>query len=455
MGNGSTILIEFNELSPELMDKWMAQGRLPNFKRFWNESQVHITDCGEQPPFLEPWIQWITVHSGLSYREHKIFNLGDGHNLQQKCLWDLLSQAGEKVWVCGSMNIRYDKPINGFILPDPWTTQIEPYPQELLPYFKFVQKNVVEYTNEKLELTAADYGRFVAFMASHGLSMATAVAIGWQLLAERLGLKKRWRRAVILDKLQFDVFRWYYKKHKPRLSTFFLNSTAHFQHFYWRNMEPDLFAVKALIEDQSEYQNAILFGYQEMDRLLGKFMDIAQSDLTLVMCTALSQQPCLKYEEMGGKTLYRPHNFDRLIEFAGVSQPFTVSPVMAEEFFIHMESEENAKVAATQLETLRIGDQRIMKVRREGVSLYCGCSMFEAIPRNTVVAAAGKVANFYDLFYQVEGMKSGMHHPDGLLWIRTPQRTHNVHPGKLPLTAVAGKISQLLGLDLGLTTSAR
>ena len=35
------ILIEFNELTPRLLDAWMASGDLPNFKRFHDRSQVY------------------------------------------------------------------------------------------------------------------------------------------------------------------------------------------------------------------------------------------------------------------------------------------------------------------------------------------------------------------------------------------------------------------------------
>ncbi|MCO6419543.1 hypothetical protein JYK14_25745 [Siccirubricoccus sp. KC 17139] len=34
------ILIEFNELCPGLLNRWMAEGRLPNFRRFHDSAQV-------------------------------------------------------------------------------------------------------------------------------------------------------------------------------------------------------------------------------------------------------------------------------------------------------------------------------------------------------------------------------------------------------------------------------
>src|SRR4029079_12211655 len=102
MSNPSVIMIELNELSPPLMERFIAAGELPNFARFRREAQVYTTDAGEKPPFLEPWIQWVTIHSGMSYQSHRIFNLNDGHKLDAPRLWDVLSQNGRTSWICGS-----------------------------------------------------------------------------------------------------------------------------------------------------------------------------------------------------------------------------------------------------------------------------------------------------------------------------------------------------------------
>ena len=102
----SVILIEFNELTPSLMDKFMAAGHLPHFKLFHDEAHVYRTDAEEEGENLNPWIQWITVHTGLSASEHGITRLSDGHTLQTKAVWDLLGDAGFRVWICGSMNAR-------------------------------------------------------------------------------------------------------------------------------------------------------------------------------------------------------------------------------------------------------------------------------------------------------------------------------------------------------------
>jgi hypothetical protein len=75
----------------------MALGELPNFERFYNEAEVHETEADERAPNLEPWIQWITVHTGIPYRDHGIQRLGDGHELNEPSLWD--EEGRERVGV--------------------------------------------------------------------------------------------------------------------------------------------------------------------------------------------------------------------------------------------------------------------------------------------------------------------------------------------------------------------
>jgi hypothetical protein len=461
----SVIFLEFNELSPRLMSRFIQEGQLPNFERLYRESEAYITETAEEPPALEPWIQWVNVHCGLDYSEHGIFSLNEGHKLKQKNVWDLLSDAGYRVLVFGSMNIRYDVPINGVLVPDPWTTDTLPHPPELLPYFRFVQKNVTEYTSERVPLSAADYAGFMAFMAAHGLSGETVLAVLRQLASERSG-RARWKRAAILDLLQFDVFSWYYRRQRPHFSTFFLNSTAHFQHLYWRNLEPEAFAVQPPPEEQAELGTAVLFGYQQMDRLVGRFYQLVGDEATLVLCTALSQQPCLKYEETGGKVVYRPRDFQKLLDFAGVSPRRRVSPVMAEEFHVYFEAAEDLASAERLLGALRVGERPAMRARRHEGGLLLGCQIFEPLGPGERLRRAGSedALPFFDVFYQIEGVKSGMHHPDGLLWVRTPERRHVRVDGKIPLNAIAPTVLDwfkvprpefMKGVPLGALPAAR
>jgi hypothetical protein len=447
MRESPVVLLEFNELCPPLMKKFMDARQLPNFSRFYGEAMVATTVADEIAPFLDPWIQWITVHSGIPYKRHKIRDLGDGHLLDAPNVWDLVSARGEKSLICGSMNASHRPGLNGWFLPDPWTTKIAPQPDELRPYFRFVQANVTEYTSGKVPLGRADYAKFLAFMMTHGLSPRTVKAIAKQLAWERLDKKQNWRRAVILDKLQMDLFKWVWKKERPKFASFFLNSTAHFQHLYWRHMDPSQFKVKPSPEDEALYRDAVLFGYQEMDSLLGEFVDFVGPDVTIAFATAFSQQPFLAYEDVGGKTPYRPIDFERFLNDLGVTDRAAASPVMTHQFHLDFATEQAAGEALAKLTALRYEGQPAMIAERSGAKLFAWCSIYKRVPPGAVIKQGERAIPFYDLFYHIDLVKSGMHHPEGMFWVRTPARRHSIVVDKVPLVDLAPTLCRLLGIE--------
>jgi hypothetical protein len=440
------IQLEFNELSPTLMTKFMREGHLPNFQKLHDSSAVFVTDAGEDPPNLEPWIQWVTVHTGLPFSEHKVFDLGDGHKLNVPRVWDTVGEAGAPVWICGSMNASFRKPIQGFILPDPWTTGIQPYPDnEFDAFFHFVRTHVQEHTRPDAPLSKADQLRFIAFMVKRGMSAETVGTIIQQLLAERSS-GGRWKRAVILDRLMWDVFAWYWKHRNPVFSTFFLNSTAHFQHMYWRNMQPEAFAVKPGADEQDEYAGAVLYGYQQMDAIVGKCLEMAGPDTAVVLATALSQQPCLKYEDTGGKTFHRPLDPERLFAFAGVAAKADYAPVMSEQFHLYFKTPAEAAQADAKLQALRLDGRPVMMTRCNGNEVFAGCNVFTNVEGAAEVRnEAGQSKRFADLFYNCNLVKSGMHHRDGIFWMRVPGQPHKIHADRVPLTRVAPTLLAVMG----------
>jgi hypothetical protein len=129
--NPRMIVLELNELTPSLMHRFMSDGSLPNFSRLYNESEIYTTTAAERPPHLDPWIQWVTVHSGLNFSDHGLQRLNEGHTLGVPRVWDLLTASGRRSWICGSMNVGDGALPDGCLLTDPWTTKIRPQPAAL------------------------------------------------------------------------------------------------------------------------------------------------------------------------------------------------------------------------------------------------------------------------------------------------------------------------------------
>lgn len=443
------IVLEFNELSPSLMEQFIDEGCVPNFARLKSESLVCISEADEGPPNLEPWIQWVTVHTGLPYAEHRVYDLGDGAKLDVPRVWDLLGQRGDTVWICGSMNASFRKPIRGFILPDPWSTGVTPYPEgEFDDFYRFVRLNVQEHTRSSVPVSKREQLQFLSFMVKHGMSFETVSAIARQLIAERGG-GQRWKRATILDDLQWDVFRAYWKRHSPNFATFFLNSTAHFQHMYWRDFQPEAFGGRKDEAKLSEHADAIRYGYQHMDKIVGKCLNMIDGDTTVVLATALSQQPCLKYEESGGKIFYRIENTRRFFDLLGL-EDCEYAPVMSEQFKLLFATPEAASDAEARLKSLSLDGRPVMLARASDREVFAGCRLFENVPRDAVIESPTVTFRFYDHFYNCNLVKSGMHHPDGIFWVRPPVSA-SVNPSsppiRVPLVDLAPTLLALCGME--------
>jgi hypothetical protein len=195
-----------------------------------------------------------------------------------------------------------------------------------------------------------------------------------------------------------------------------------------------------------EYRSAILFGYQKMDALLGEVLKMADEKTTVVLATALSQQPCLTYEQQGGKAFYRPLDFGRLFAFAGVSGYTHVAPVMAHQFQVEFESEEAARRGDERLRAMRVDGQQALRVERNGKQLFAWCQITTAIAPSAQLEC-DRTESFFSMFYRVDGIKSGMHHPDGLLWIHRPSAEHELVEAPVDLDLVAPTLLAELGIE--------
>ena len=74
-----TILsLELNELNVNYIKQYAEMGYLPNFSKIIDSKLIAKTISEPAYPYLEPWIQWPTVYTGLTQSGHGLFRLGDG-----------------------------------------------------------------------------------------------------------------------------------------------------------------------------------------------------------------------------------------------------------------------------------------------------------------------------------------------------------------------------------------
>jgi hypothetical protein len=89
-----------------------------------------------------------------------------------------------------------------------------------------------------------------------------------------------------------------------------------------------------------------------------------------------------------------------------------------------------------------------VRTRREGDSVFASCCIFGELGEDAVLRIEGSDRSipYFDLFYPADVLKSGMHHPGGILWNRHAHKRHSIRQDRVPLTSIAPKILDMLAL---------
>lgn len=440
-----TLFLELNELCPSLLPKFMAEGWLPNFKRLHDRAEVHVTETTDED--LEPWVQWVTFHTGVPQAEHGIDQLDEGYRLAQPAIWDRLAEAGQEALVFGVMNAAPAASPRITLMPDPWSGNVAPSTPEYEAFHRFVRRQVGEHANPDARSGLSEALAFGRFLLGHGLTLDTVRLAARQVLSEKTSRHdRRWARATVLDMIAWDVFAHEYRRRRPDCAFFFGNSVAFYQHRYWRHMDPDRYRVKPSAEEMAAYGDAIRYGYREMDKLVGKALALADRETTIVFATALSQQENLAYEDIGGKFVYRPRDFEKLLAWAGAPAGVTVQPVMTHEAWASYATEAEAEACAAALGRVTAGGRPVFDCRREGNRVFFCCAFISKVGSDLMMTDGERSVPFADHFALVGQVNNSRHHRDGCLWIARPDGRHVVHEGRLPLEHAADRALTNVGV---------
>jgi hypothetical protein len=345
------------------------------------------------------------------------------------------------------MNVKFERDDDSIFMPDPWAASQRPS-HDIAPLYDFIRAAVTGHARSD-GLPPAKAAQAILFLARHGLSLGSFFAAVRQVTQElRRGEDAKWRRAMLLDRFLWDVFAHYWKSaRKPKVGVFFSNATAHYQHKYWRHHDPDAFSLKPPPAELAVYKDAIRSGYRAHDAIIGQALELLDSDTSLALCTALSQQPMRDYEIRGGKEMFVPKDFAALLQKLGVGS-VRVEHIMAEESRLHFSDEEAARVALRVIESVRTNLGRtVFKMRGfDGRSMIIGCDLFASeVDAGTAIAAEGAALRFQDHFVRMPTTTSAKHHPDGLFWLAKPSEHASAATARLPLTEVRRKIEDALG----------
>lgn len=422
------LFLELNELTWSIIDRLIAEGRLPTFAKLKREGTWASPESVDHVPYLDPWITWVTVHTGVDRSVHGASVLEqDSGTINAKRTWDYVLDAGKSIGIFGSISAYPPRPVPGFMIPGPFAPGNQTYPEYVMPVQALNRKYTqVHHKNEGedglLAMMKAGLG-----LVELGLKPTTVARILGQLARERVAPHDRWRRVVLQPLLNYDFFEKLYTRYRPHYATWHSNHAAHFMHHYWRAWDDSKFLAKGSPEEKKKYGEAVPYGYEIADELLARFMSLVDDDTVLVVATSMGQQPYVADLFPEGRIVVRFKDIKKTLDFMGIEGVTEVVPTMVPQYNVKIPDAAKRKRAIELLEKAYVvGNARpkTFFVEETGEILTITPGGLDK-PNPDLryffpdVARANPKGHDLEEFFVCDTPtpKQGMHHPTGVLGI--------------------------------------
>jgi hypothetical protein len=395
------LFLELNEVNFDYLCRYAKQGLLPTFGRLLDARGYALTESEDAYEKLEPWIQWVTAHTGQPLAQHRVFRLGDIVNSDIPQIWEKLEDRGLRVGAVSPMNAKNRLREPAFFVPDPWT----PTKVHAGDTLKRLYEAIVQVVNDN----ASSHVTWRSMLNLLRGFVAYAAPGNWPLYVKLAASARRhpWRKAMFLDLLLADVFMSEVRRTQPHFSTLFVNAAAHIQHHYLfcssvyegESRNPEWYVRPGI--------DPILEVYQLYDRIVARAL-AAFPSARLMLGTGLHQNP------HPSVTFYW-----RLLDHAtflrGLGVRFaSVMPLMSRDFLITCASPEEARVAEQRLKTVFAMDGvELFEVDNRGNDLFVMLTYPKDIDAGTTFRVDGDGPRPLREHVAFVALKNGEHHGVG------------------------------------------
>ena len=273
-------LIEFNEANIELISKYIDKYNLAGLRGVLN-SNAFETASETKYDLLEPWIQWVSAHTGKNAADHGVFRLGDITKYRGSQVFEKLESNGYRIGCLGPINAANRLSNPSYFIPDPWTDT----PSDSTFWSRKIATAVRDLVNQN----SAGNGKIVSYLW-FGLAVLRFFRIKnlplyMKLLIE--GRSRPWSKALFLYVFNVDLYLKLESKKRSDFSVLFLNSLAHIQHHYLLRSE---FLTSREATADMKQRDPIKDALMIFDKLIPQLF-VSGSEVETLIATGLSQTP--------------------------------------------------------------------------------------------------------------------------------------------------------------------
>jgi hypothetical protein len=183
---------------------------------------------------LDPWVQWVSVHTGKPSSIHKVLKIGQKLDKDIPQVWESIAKKNYKIILWGAFNsiLKNKKNINIFF-PDPWSYTQKPYPlsfKNLLDLPRYYALNYPNINFFKFSLNVINF--FKKIFLSKVFFYLSKNFLNYLKMIIKFKLKS-FNYYFFLDLISLKFISIDIQKKNTDFAIIALNSFAHFQHNFW------------------------------------------------------------------------------------------------------------------------------------------------------------------------------------------------------------------------------
>lgn len=423
-----TLFFEMNEIIFPYLEKYISNGQLPTFARLFRENGYLKTVSEEKFSEIEPWIQWVSAHTGKTLKEHGVFRLGDIVGKGHLQIWEHLEQRGFRVGAISPMNAENRLNAACFFMPDPWTETHGSGSFLFLQTYEAIKQAVNDNAQRRLTL------RSVFYLLAGWIWYSRMTSLrGYARLIPHALRGRGWAKALFLDRFLADIFFKLCEKQRPQYASLFLNAAAHIQHHY-------LYSSRVY---EGEHKNPEWYMPADVDPLFEAYRlydEITRDALGLPSAPRVMIATGLQQEPHGAVTFfYRFRDHDAFFRSVGIDF-VKINTLMSRDFVIEFDSEDKAKFAEHRLLAATDMDgMKLFTVENRGLSLFIELIYSREIKPGLSVKIGEQVVERFDQHVAFVAIRNGQHNGTGY-FIDTGDRAAS-HGVSFPLTDVWKRIN--------------
>lgn len=390
------LVVELNEVSPLLIEQAAAEMPLPNLRRLLALSRAETsTEDAVEHQGLDPWVQWVGVHTGQPTSEHGVRRLGLTAGQTDRQIWQDLGRRGHRWGVWGAMNApRGTAPGCGFFMPDPWSFEERAFPEPLNDLLALPRYSATNYLEIDRKAALAAVLRLVRYFLPPTRWATVMRTIG--ALTRSLGQPgpNVHTFSTLFDYVSVLVFGELRRRQRPDFSLIFLNHIAHLQHQFWGRGPLDA---------------NMRFGLRMSDVMIGQLLDDRQPGEAILVANGMRQ----KNVAGEGYHVYRQTQPQRAIDRLGVIGG-RVEQCMTHDAHILFAEPGNADAAMRILAscTLPDGEPVFYVERVNPTKIFYQLDFDHEVPAGTVVRGPSGTLPFNQLF-ELVCARTGAHEQRG------------------------------------------